>query len=115
MISTTQLIESGIGITLICFVGGWRVALIGFSTIGMLMFFTAWLQFINYNGNTPRDQPFVTYNHPSPEETKRLWDLVSPIHSMTDQDWADYHRCKDHAICVRRFQRGKYNLNSTDD
>lgn len=102
---TNFLIFAGICWAVLAFAFGRVVGLIGLFFIAMPMFFKAWLQFINFDGGWPKDQPYIEYYTPTPEEDRRLWARIEPINTMTDRDWKDYHKCKDHNICVRRFAR----------
>ena len=73
-----------------------------FWTGGMLLIFQAWLQFINFDGSWPANQPPVEYYHMSKVRSDRLDDL---IHSdLSNSDWIDYRRCKFHNVCVRKFE-----------
>jgi hypothetical protein len=87
---------------------GFRTALEGawyaFLSIGMALVFHGWLQFINFDGSWPWDQPFQEFYSVSKEEDARIWAAVD-LPTMTNRDWDDYHRCRDHNVCVRRFAR----------
>lgn len=70
------------------------------------MIFLGWLQFINFDGGWPPDQPPDKENHRrlTKADERRIWDAMGEMSTMTKQDWDDYHRCKDMNVCVRRFQ-----------
>jgi len=77
-----------------------------FFSIGMYMIFLGWLQLINFDGGWPADQPpdKEFYHRRTKADERRIWDAMGEMSTMTDQDWTDYHRCKDMNVCVRRFQ-----------
>lgn len=74
-------------------------------SVGMIMIFAAWLQFINFSGNWPIDQPYVRNYIPSESELKRLEYIVQRTNIMSKEDWDDYRRCKLHNICLRKFDK----------
>ena len=85
---------------------GWQAGRAMFCSVGMLMIFQAFLQIINFSGNWPADQPADSSYSASKQEIARLDRLAfSGTGSPTDADWADYHRCKNLNVCVRRFAR----------
>jgi hypothetical protein len=95
-----------------CLLFGWIGSVAGFFwqmfrslflSIGMLMIFSAWLDWINFDGSWPSDQPIEREFFL--RRTKADDDKLSPRvdNDMTKQDWADYRRCKDVNVCVRKF------------
>jgi len=104
-LSNWQLLTSLIGCTLICGLFGRIGAYMFFISFGMLMIFTIWANLINLYGTRPSDQPYQETYFVSKAEDDRLWSKVYPIDSMTDRDWKDYHLCRLHNVCVRRFAR----------
>lgn len=74
-----------------------------FFSIGMIMIFSAWLDFINFDGSWPSNQPMEKdfYLRRTRADEDKLWPRIDG--EMTKQDWADYHRCRDVNVCVRRF------------
>ena len=77
-----------------------------FLSIGMLMVFSAWLDWINFDGSWPSDQPIERdfYLRRTRADEDKLWPRMGKsLDDMTKQDWADYHRCRDVNVCVRRF------------
>ena len=106
MFSAFQLVLSGMGMSALACIAGLRAGRAMFCSVGMLMIFQAWLQIINFNGSWPSDQPFRDDYYVSKAEDARLWAAIGPnMSAMTTTDWADYHRCRDHNVCVRRFAR----------
>jgi hypothetical protein len=104
MYSADDYLLSGIGITLIAFIFGRCVGVLVGVSLGMLMVFYAFLSIINWGGNSPSTQPWQESYAPSNSERNRLWDkMPDDLSGMSQQDWGDYHRCKDHNVCVRRF------------
>lgn len=103
--SIEEYLVAGIGITVLAFCFGRMVGFTVFFTFGCWILLSAWTQHINYDGSWPKDQPYQQYYTPTHEEDRRLWGLVDPIDKMTKQDWDDYHRCRQHNVCVRRFAR----------
>jgi len=69
----------------------------------MLMIFSAWLQFIDFDGSWSHDQPRDDefYLKRTKVDERRIWSAVDI--NMSKADWADYHRCNDLNVCVRRF------------
>lgn len=114
MYTIPELILSGVGITLLGACAGlvlglpeaWRWGRNAFFSLGMSMFFLGWLQFINFDGSWPPDQPPDKQFHlkRTKADEKRLWNVIGGIETMTKQDWDDFHRCKGLNVCVRRFQ-----------
>jgi hypothetical protein len=116
MYSIGQIIMSGIAAICLCaaagavFGLGRFMAIAAFSSWGMIMFFQAFLQFINFGGGYPSDQPFEEVYVASKAELARLNNLIpEDVSQMTRKDWDDYHRCKLHNVCVRRFARSNYS------
>ena len=114
MYTVSELVVAGVGITVLgaCtglvlgLPGAWRWGRNAFLSLGMYMFFLAWLQLINFDGSWPSDQPpdkGITSERTKAEAAKLEAHLGS-IDTMTKQDWEDYHRCKDLNVCVRLFQ-----------
>lgn len=114
MYTLSQLALAGVGISILGAFSGLVLGLPGalrwgrnaFFSLGMSMFFLAWLQLINFDGSWPTDQPpdkQFRLNRTKADE-KRIWDAMGAIETMTKQDWDDYHRCNDLNICVRRLQ-----------
>jgi len=85
------------------FGGFWMMFIRVFLSLGMLMIFLSWLQFINFDGSWPADQPIERefYLRRTKADEDKLWPRVSS--DMTDVDWRDYHRCRAVNVCVRRF------------
>ena len=81
----------------------WMMFIRIFLSLGMLMIFLAWLQFIDFDGSWPADQPIERefYQRRTRADEQRIWTQVGD--NMTDSDWKDYHRCRDVNVCVRRF------------
>jgi hypothetical protein len=114
MYTIPDLILSGVGITLLgaCtglvlgLPGAWRWGRNAFFSLGMSMFFLGWLQFINFDGSWPADQPpdKGIAGKRTKAEAAKLEAFLASIDPMTTQDWDDYHRCKGLNVCVRRFQ-----------
>ena len=73
--------------------------------IGMIMFFQAWLQFINFDGSWPPDQPADDEYIASKQEISRLDRLVSTGPWPSRAEWDDYRRCMKLNVCVRLFAR----------
>ena len=113
MYTAGDLVLSGIGLTImaaiVALLWGFRSSLRwgrnAFFSLGLFMIFQGWLQFINFNGGWPADQPPDTEVHhwQTKADEQRIWAKVDPIQNMTSRDWDDYHRCKDLNVCVRRF------------
>lgn len=77
-----------------------------FLSIGCLVIFSAWLDFINFDGSWPSDQPIERdfYLRRTKADEDKLWPRMgSNLDDMTSRDWADYHRCRDVNVCVRKF------------
>lgn len=70
------------------------------------MIFWGWLQFINFDGGWPSDQPpdKEFYLRLTKADEKRIWNAMGEMSTMTKADWDDYHRCMKLNVCVRRFQ-----------
>ncbi|MCA0300764.1 MAG: hypothetical protein LCH95_00015 [Proteobacteria bacterium] len=83
-----------------------------FFSIGLLMIFWGWLQFINFDGGWPSNQPpdKQFYSWRTSADEKRIWNAMGEMSTMTEQDWDDYHRCKKLNVCVRRFQGQRKEL-----
>jgi len=81
----------------------WRTFRSIFLSVGMLMIFFAWLQFIDFDGSWPADQPIERefYQRRTRADEQRIWTRVGD--NMTDVDWRDYRRCRAVNVCVRRF------------
>ena len=77
-----------------------------FFSLGLLMIFWGWLQFINFDGGWPSDQrpDKEFYQLRTKADEKRIWNAMGNMSTMTKADWDDYHRCNDLNVCVRRFQ-----------
>ncbi len=114
MYTIPELILSGVGITLLgaCaglvlgLPGAWRWGRNAFFSLGMSMFFLGWLQFINFDGSWPPDQPpdKGIAGKRTKAEAARLEAFLASIDTMDARDWDDYRRCRDLNVCVRRFQ-----------
>ena len=106
MFTTFQLILSGLGLSaLACFLGR-RIGLAMFLSVGMLLLFQAWLQFINFSGSWPWDQPADRGYIASKQEIARLDGIAfAAPWPKSSADWDDYHRCKNFNVCVRLFAR----------
>ena len=89
---------------LACFFG-WRVGRAMFLSVGMSMLFGAWLQFINFDGSWPADQPADSDYIASKLEIARLDRLASTGPWPSSAEWDDYRRCMKLNVCVRRFAR----------
>lgn len=77
-----------------------------FLSIGMLMIFSAWLDWINFDGSYPSNQPVEKnfYLRRTKADEEKLWPRMGKNwDDMTDADWADYRRCRDVNVCVRKF------------
>ena len=77
-----------------------------FLSIGMLMIFSAWLDWINFDGSWPRNQPIERefYLRRTRADEDKLWSRMGKtLDDMDAQAWADYHRCREVNVCVRRF------------
>jgi hypothetical protein len=105
MYSQWQIIFSGLAITGVGFMFGKRLGVVFFLSFGMMMIFNAWLNFLNFDGSHPSDQPFVQNYSVSRSDEDRLWRIIGDVNSMSSSDWQDYHRCRLHNVCVRRFAR----------
>lgn len=81
----------------------WMMFIRIFLSLGMLMIFFAWLQFIDFDGSWPADQPIERdfFLRRTRGDEQRIWTRVGD--NMTDSDWKDYHRCLEVNVCVRRF------------
>jgi hypothetical protein len=118
MYSVGDWVLSGIGMSILPFAVclflkngleiGFVVGRTFFLSVSMCLFFKAWLQFINFDGSWPADQPFVDVYTPSAAETARVDSAL--VHEMSKQDWDDYHRCLKHNVCVRRFARASQTM-----
>ena len=108
MPSPSELVFSVICLTILFTAVSRTVGLYFFLSVGMIMLFSAWLQFINFDGSWPSNQPRIENYKMSKERQDRLdhlkYDAFGSSSTMTDQDWADYKRCKFNNVCVRRFQ-----------
>lgn len=114
MYIASDLASAGVGLSVIAatfgLIGGPRSAFQWgrntFFSFGLFMIFLGWLQFINFDGGWPSDQPpdKETYRWLTKADERRIWDAMGEIATMTTEDWDDYHRCKDLNVCVRRFQ-----------
>lgn len=114
MYTTSDLVASGIGLSItaaaFALIGGPASALRwgrnAFFSIGLFMIFSGWLQFINFDGGWPSDQPpdKENYRRLTKADERRIRDAMGEMSTMSKQDWDDYHRCKDMNVCVRRFQ-----------
>ena len=106
MFTTSQLVLSGIGMSVLgCFLGR-RVGLSLFLSVGMALLFQAWLQFINFSGNWPWDQPADRGYSATKQELQRLDRIAfAEPWPKSAADWGDYHRCKTLNVCVRLFAR----------
>ena len=72
----------------------------------MLMLFQAWLQFLNFDGSWPWDQPADRRYFASKEEIARLDSIAfAAPWPKSAKDWDDYRRCKDLNVCVRLFAK----------
>lgn len=74
-----------------------------FLSIGMLMIFLAWLDFINFDGSWPSDQPVERdfYLRRTRADEDKLWPRIDS--NMSRQDWVLYHRCREINVCSGRF------------
>ena len=100
--------------------GDWMLAAIGLSacsfflgrwfgiavtlSISMLMVLFAWLQWINFDGSWPSNQPRNDNYFISKEKESKLELTALRDNSMSKSDWKDFHRCKKYNVCVRKFQ-----------
>ena len=109
MYSVSDKIFSGICISLLfgaCglpFGTALRATRSAFLGLGMIMVFSAWLQFINFDGSWPKDQPREDkfYYRRTKADEHRIWSAVDD--NMSKDDYDDYHRCNDLNVCVRKF------------
>lgn len=114
MYTASELASAGISVSLLGgilgFIGGAQSALRWgrntFFSIGLYMIFLGWLQFINFDGGWPADQPADKdyYLRITKADEQRIWNAMREISTMTKQDWDDYHRCKQLNVCVRWLQ-----------
>jgi len=115
MYTAGDLVLSGVGITLmtatVTLWGGLRSSLRwgrnAFFSLGLFMIFQGWLQFINFDGGWPADQPpdKEVYRWQTKANEQRIWNAIGPdLATMTARDWDDYHRCGKLNVCVRKFQ-----------
>lgn len=114
MYTASQLASAGIGLSLTAaafgLIGGLGSALRWgrntFFSIGLMMIFLGWLQFINFDGGWPSDQPpdREFYHWRTKADEDRIWRALGDTSIRTKQEWDDYHRCRDMNVCVRRFQ-----------
>lgn len=81
----------------------WPVFRSLFLSVGMLMVFSAWLDFINFDGSWPSNQPIERefFLRRTRADEDKLWPRID--RDMSKQDWEDYRRCKDVNVCVRKF------------
>lgn len=114
MYTASDLASAGVGISLLAyilgFIGGaqsaFRWGRNAFFSIGLYLIFLGWLQFINFDGGWPADQPADKdfYLRITKADEQRIWNSMGEMSTMTAQDWDDYHRCNKLNVCVRRFQ-----------
>jgi len=106
MFTASQLVLSGLGMSaLACFFGR-RIGRAVFLSVGMLMLFQAWLQFLNVDESWPWDQPADRSYVASKQELARLDHIAfSAPWPKSAADWDDYRRCRDLNVCVRLFAR----------
>lgn len=114
MYTASELASAGISVSLLGgilgFIGGAQSALRWgrntFFSIGLYMIFLGWLQFINFDGGWPSNQPPDKdfYLRITKADEKRIWNAMGEMSTMTKDDWDDYHRCMKLNVCVRRFQ-----------
>lgn len=115
MYTISELVTSGVGAGLVAasfgLIGGLRSAIAWgrrvFLSVGMYMLFLAWLQFINFDGGWPADQPpdQEVYRWQTKTDEQRIWNAIGDdLSTMTARDWDDYHRCSKLNVCVRNFQ-----------
>lgn len=114
MYTAGDLVFSGIGVTIMAAIvaslWGFRSSLRwgrnAFFSLGLYMIFQGWLQFINFDGGWPADQPpdQEVYRWQTKADEQRIWNAMGEMSTMTKEDWDDYHRCKKLNVCVRRFQ-----------
>ena len=84
----------------------WPMFRSAFLSIGMLMIFSAWLDWINFDGSYPSNQPVEKnfYLRRTKADEEKLWPRMGKNwDDMTAADWADYRRCRDVNVCVRKF------------
>ena len=106
MFTTFQLVLSGVGVSALACFAGLRIGRAVFCSIGMLLLFMAWLQFINFDGSWPPDQPADRGYTASQQEIARLDGIAfAEPWPKSAADWDDYHRCKNLNVCVRLFAR----------
>jgi len=117
MYTASQLASAGIGLSLTAaafgLIGGLGSALWwgrnAFFSIGLMMIFWAWLQFINFDGGWPSDQPPDKSLTLTEADKTRIWNAMGDMSTMTKAEWDDYHRCMQLNVCVRRFQGQRYD------
>lgn len=120
MYLVSDLVTSGLGVGGFGFaMGAWNglrsainVGRAAFLSLGMYMLFLAWLQYINFDGGWPADQPPDKEYHlkRTKADERRVSDAMESGGAMTDRDWGDYHRCLKVNVCVRRFARAPSRL-----
>ena len=85
----------------------WPIFRSVFLSLGMFMVFGAWLDWINFDGSYPSNQPVEKnfYLRRTKADEDKLWPRMGKnLDDMTRQDWADYHRCREVNVCVRKFE-----------
>lgn len=107
MLPPGDYIFSAICLTILIGIFNIRAATAFFMSIGMLMIFFAWLQWINFDGSWPSNQPRMNDYKISKAKLDKLDDLIytkGKLDDLTSTDWEDYRRCKNLNVCVRRFK-----------